>query len=110
MSSSKESIPEVVDFSSLLPPFGSWKSKIEGWLREDTPKFDIGGFVVGTAVQEARVLGKSPGVVAGIPFATAVFEACQCECEWLVAEGAEISEDAAKAKAPVAVVKGPANK
>ena len=108
--SSQASRKEVVDFSALLPPFGSWKSKIEGWLREDTPKFDIGGFVVGTEVQEARVLGKSPGVVAGIPFATAVFDACQCKVEWLVAEGAEITEEAAKEKREVAVVTGPANK
>ena len=108
--SSQSSQAEAVDFSSLLPPFGTWKSKIDDWLREDAPKFDIGGFVVGSGLQEAKILGKSPGVVAGIPFATAVFKACGCECTWLVVEGSEVSQEQAKVKAEIALVKGPANK
>jgi len=32
---------------------------ITDWLEEDCPSFDYGGFVVGEAPAEARLLGKS---------------------------------------------------
>ena len=41
----------------LLPP--SYKRMVAEWLEEDCPSFDIGGFVVGEEVMEARLLGKS---------------------------------------------------
>jgi hypothetical protein len=41
----------------LLPP--SWKNMVSDWLKEDTPSFDYGGFVVGESLQEAHLLGKS---------------------------------------------------
>lgn len=44
------------NLAHLLPP--SWKAVITGWLAEDTPSFDFGGFVVGEEVQEAYLLGK----------------------------------------------------
>lgn len=39
-------------------PLG-YRRKITEWLEEDCPSFDYGGFVVGEAVKEARLLGKS---------------------------------------------------
>jgi len=98
------------DFSTLLPPSGRWKQVIHEWLQEDVPKFDIGGFVVGRGVTTARLLGKTPGVLAGVPFANEVFEALGCEIEWLLNEGEEVTPEAAKQKAPVAVVHGPVNR
>ena len=54
------------EYANLLPVgvggSGSWTAKIRSWLAEDIPKFDIGGFVVGDAVSEAKILMKSPGV------------------------------------------------
>ncbi len=43
--------------SHLLPQ--SYKRMVASWLEEDTPSFDYGGFVVGEAPGEARLLGKS---------------------------------------------------
>lgn len=41
----------------LLPL--SYKRLISEWLAEDCPDLDYGGFVVGEAPAEARLLGKS---------------------------------------------------
>ncbi len=41
----------------LLPH--NYKRMISDWLEEDCPSFDYGGFVVGEAPAEARLLGKS---------------------------------------------------
>jgi hypothetical protein len=41
----------------LLPQ--SYKRMVAEWLEEDCPSFDYGGFVVGEAPGEARLLGKS---------------------------------------------------
>lgn len=62
----------------LLPP--TYKSLISSWLHEDCPSFDYGGFVVGDAPAKARLLGKSEGIVAGIPFFSEVFTQLGCEC------------------------------
>lgn len=43
--------------SHLLPQ--NYKRAISEWLAEDCPDFDYGGFVVGDAPAEARLLGKS---------------------------------------------------
>jgi nicotinate-nucleotide pyrophosphorylase (carboxylating) len=94
------------DYTTLLPP--SWKKEVKLWLEADTPKLDWGGFVVGDTVMTASILGKSPGVIAGTPFADAVFEALGCSTEWLRREGEVISAEQAAAKEPVARVTGPA--
>ncbi len=39
---------------------------------------DYGGFVVGEGMGEARLLGKSPGIVAGVPFFEEVFRQLDC--------------------------------
>jgi len=61
----------------LLPP--TYKSTIASWLAEDTPSFDYGGFVVGEDPCEARLLGKSAGILAGVPFFDEVFAQLGCE-------------------------------
>lgn len=41
----------------LLNP--NYKTEVTRWLAEDCPSFDYGGFVVGDAPSEAKLLGKS---------------------------------------------------
>lgn len=95
----------------LLPP--SWTSIISAWLAEDTPSFDYGGFVVGAAPAEARLLAKSPGVLAGVPFFDEIFRQLGCSVEWHIAEGEHVGaggqhEGTEKEKRQhVATVKGP---
>jgi len=75
------------DFSHLLPP--NWKPQVVAWLDEDTPSFDYGGFVVGEAEREAFLLGKgkSPAVLAGVPFFNEVFNHLGCDVVWHMQEG-----------------------
>ncbi|KAL8689464.1 MAG: hypothetical protein Q9218_004869 [Villophora microphyllina] len=69
----------------LLPP--TYKRMISAWLEEDCPNFDYGGFVVGDVVKEARLLGKSEGMLAGVPFFNEVFRQLDCTVEWHIHEG-----------------------
>ncbi|CAK9786223.1 nicotinate-nucleotide pyrophosphorylase [Cutaneotrichosporon oleaginosum] len=89
------------NLAHLLPP--SWKEVIPSWFAEDTPSFDWAGFVVGEDEQEAILWGKSGGIVAGVPFFTAIFAYVNCTVEWLVPEGTEIP---AGSKTKVAIVRG----
>ncbi len=89
------------NLAHLLPP--SWKEAIPGWFAEDTPSFDWAGFVVGEDEQEAILWGKSGGIVAGVPFFTAIFAYVNCTVEWLVPEGTEIPDGS---KTKVAIVRG----
>ena len=66
------------------------KELVRAWLREDTPHFDFGGYVVGENKEKAQLLGKSAGILAGKPFVDAVFRELDCDVEWLVSEGEEI--------------------
>ena len=91
------------NLAHLLPP--SWKKTVAIWLEEDTPSFDYGGFVVGDAPAEARLLAKSPGIVAGAPFFDEVFRQLECSVDWHVSEGEEVAVDGRKQH--VATVKGP---
>lgn len=89
--------------ADLLPP--SWTAIIAAWLAEDTPSFDYGGFVVGSGPAEARLLAKSAGVLAGVPFFNEVFKQLGCTVEWQAQEGEEVGVK--EKKQCVAVVKGP---
>ncbi|KAH8688858.1 nicotinate-nucleotide pyrophosphorylase [Talaromyces proteolyticus] len=73
----------------LLP--STYKRLIADWLEEDCPSFDYGGFVVGEAAGEANLLGKSAGIVAGVPFFDEVFAQLGCTVEWHVHEGEAIT-------------------
>ncbi|KAL9076360.1 MAG: hypothetical protein Q9161_001076 [Pseudevernia consocians] len=69
----------------LLPQ--TYKCMVSAWLEEDCPSFDYGGFVVGESMAEAKLLGKSPGMVAGVPFFDEVFRQLDCTVEWHISEG-----------------------
>ncbi|KAM5480232.1 nicotinate-nucleotide diphosphorylase (carboxylating) [Microsporum canis] len=91
------------DLSHLLPL--NYKRIISTWLEEDCPSFDYGGFVVGEVDGEAKLLGKSKGIVAGVPFVNEVFAQLGCTVDWNVKEGDQIE--------PVtvcAIVRGPMRK
>ena len=77
-------------------------------MATDIPKFDIGGFVVGSKEEEALLLAKSPGVICGRPFFDAVFSALDCKVEWFRAEGDVVTPEEAKKKLVVGRVVGPA--
>jgi len=51
-----------------------------GWVRDDVPSIDIGGLVVGDQLEEAYLLGKSKGILAGVPFFNG---AIQCRYHFL---------------------------
>lgn len=68
--------PQDRQLAHLLPP--TYTHLITSWLAEDCPSLDYGGFVVGDGAGEARLLGKSPGVLAGVPFFVEVFRQCGC--------------------------------
>lgn len=92
----------------LLPQ--NYKRQIAFWLEEDCPSLDVGGFVVGDAPGEARLLCKSPGVVAGVPFFDEVFAQLDCTVDWHVSEGDSITAQDATAKRHCATVQGPMRK
>ncbi|KAJ5114623.1 hypothetical protein NUU61_000382 [Penicillium alfredii] len=77
------------DLRHLLP--SNYKRMIASWLEEDCPSLDYGGFVVGESEGEARLLGKSKGIVAGVPFFDEVFSQLGCSIEWHVSEGDSLS-------------------
>ena len=52
------------------------------WLKEDTPNFDYGGFVVGEKEETAILLMKSEGILAGRPFFDAIFKELDCKVKW----------------------------
>ncbi|KAK3168083.1 hypothetical protein OEA41_004529 [Lepraria neglecta] len=87
----------------LLPQ--TYKRMVSTWLEEDCPSFDYGGFVVGEAMAEAKLLGKSPGMVAGVPFFDEVFRQLDCTVEWHHPEGTTF-----KPITHIATVRGPVRK
>nr|XP_037268350.1 nicotinate-nucleotide pyrophosphorylase [carboxylating]-like [Rhipicephalus microplus] len=76
------------------------------WLREDQPSLDVGLYVVGEADCTAYLWCKSPGVLAGVPFANAVLAQLDCDIKWLRNEGewlhpvAKVAELAALLREP----------
>ncbi|KAK0628195.1 Quinolinate phosphoribosyl transferase [Bombardia bombarda] len=93
----------ALDF--ILP--ATIRTSVTAWLAEDTPSFDVGGFVVGSDLRTATLWGKSSGIVAGIPFFNEVFNQVGCTVEWHVREGSHIQVHAGKTA--LATVTGPAN-
>lgn len=92
------------NFSTLLNK-ATVREHVQQWLREDTPSFDYGGFVVGEAQETALLLCKSKGTLAGVPFFNAVFEELGCSVEWKYPE-----EVVVEPISTIAVVKGNVNK
>ena len=64
------------NLAHLLNP--NYKTDVTRWLAEDCPSFDYGGFVVGDDVKEAKLLGKSEAILAGVPFFDEVFRQLDC--------------------------------
>ena len=97
------------NYTHLLPPH--YKTLVTSWLHEDSPSFDYGGFVVGSAPSTATLYCKSPGVLAGVPFVDEVFAQLGCVVDWKVKEGAFVDTNAvAGGKVVVAIVSGPAGR
>ncbi|KAI8968992.1 Quinolinate phosphoribosyl transferase [Mycotypha africana] len=94
---------EKSNFSHLLAT--NYKTLITGYLEEDIPSFDYGGFVVGEKEQKAILYCKAEGVVAGVPFFDEVFRQLDCKVEWNVKEGDYLQP---KGKQAVATVTGKA--
>jgi nicotinate-nucleotide pyrophosphorylase (carboxylating) len=94
-------------FHHLLPP--TFKEEVLRWVHDDCPSFDVGGFVVGDDIQVANLYCKEDSVLAGVPFANAIFEALSLQVFWNVEEGETISmpiSEEKKGKVVVAVVEG----
>ncbi|KAL7679196.1 putative nicotinate-nucleotide pyrophosphorylase, aldolase-type TIM barrel [Plasmopara halstedii] len=101
----KNSMAEMSNFAHLLPP--TWTKHVQLWLEDDIPSFDVGGFVVGETEETALLIGKSEGVLAGVPFFTEVFRSLGCQVEWLIHEGDEVKPNSVPGgKVPVAKVTG----
>ena len=92
-------------FAHCLPP--SFRDEVRGWIREDCPNIDIGGFVVGDKAETAHLLCKQSGHLAGVPFAQAVFEELGLSTTWNFEEGAYMDTTASSSgKVVVCVVMG----
>jgi nicotinate-nucleotide pyrophosphorylase (carboxylating) len=92
-------------FAGLLPP--TYKEEVIQWIKEDCPKTDIGGFVVGNKVESASLYCKSSTVLSGVPFVNVVLEYCSLSVDWLFEEGTFIDVEG-NGKVKVAIVHGPA--
>jgi len=81
--------------------------QVHTWVKEDTPGFDFGGYVVGEREVTAFLFAKSHGYLAGIPFVEAVFEHFGVQISWEqgVTDGMKLEPDS---PLRIAVVKGPA--
>uniref|UniRef100_T1J5D4 Nicotinate-nucleotide pyrophosphorylase [carboxylating] n=1 Tax=Strigamia maritima TaxID=126957 RepID=T1J5D4_STRMM len=79
-----------IEMSNLISPINI-QTLVRGWLLEDSPAFDIGGAIVGNTLTTAHLFGKSPGILAGIPFVNAVFGELDCKVEWHYREGNELA-------------------
>ncbi|XP_068100213.1 nicotinate-nucleotide pyrophosphorylase [carboxylating] [Hyperolius riggenbachi] len=69
----------------LLLPRSRLQQLARDWLAEDAPGLDIAGWAAcrgGQQCQEAVLLCKSSGVLAGSPFFQAVCEEAGCSVEW----------------------------
>lgn len=94
----------MATFAHLLPP--SFEKETLQWLEDDCPSFDVGGFVVGEKVETAYLYCKSGCVLAGVPFANAIFRHLGLSVRWLVEEGVKIEVDGDITKVVVAHVTG----
>ena len=77
-----------------LPPRFKLLELARQYLDDDVPSMDVGGYVVGQEQTQANIFFKSEGVVAGIPFAQAVFDVVGCTVKWNFDEGTVLSPNA----------------
>jgi len=90
-------------YEHLLPP--GYKEETKRWLHDDCPTFDIGGFVVGEKIEEAHLYCKESCILAGKPYASAVFEHLELDVTWNYSEGDYINVDDKK-KVSIATIRG----
>eukprot|EP01033_Poteriospumella_lacustris_P017547 gene17547-12555_t len=75
-----------MSFAHILPPH--YKREVLQWLEDDCPSFDVGGFVVGEKEETALLYCKTDGaVLAGVPFADAIFDHLGVAVTWFFKEG-----------------------
>ena len=84
------------------------KDEVHLWLKDDCPKMDVGGFVVGEKLETASLYCKSFAILAGVPFANEVFKQCDVSCTWNFAEGSVLNAGSGTSKIVVAKVTGKA--
>jgi nicotinate-nucleotide pyrophosphorylase (carboxylating) len=94
------------DFSALLPPTAF--SCIEGWIHDDMPTTDVGGFVVGDKEETADLWCKSSCIVAGKAYAQAVFDFFGLDVKWECVDGQKV--EVSGGKIAIATVSGPCRK
>ena len=94
----------AANFSTLLHPI-NLHEQVCLWLKEDTPSFDYGGFVVGNSEEKAVIICKANGELAGSVFVDAIFGELGCTVTWFAQDGDSISK-----AMKVATVIGPVNK
>ncbi|XP_057261558.1 nicotinate-nucleotide pyrophosphorylase [carboxylating] [Pezoporus wallicus] len=90
----------------VLPP-PSLRVLALHWLQEDTSPFDPASSLSGDGgrgLARAQLVSKSAGVLAGLPFAEAVFRELGCELRALLPEGSALPG----ARTAVAELRGPA--
>mmetsp|Transcript_43516 Transcript_43516/g.70527 ORF Transcript_43516/g.70527 Transcript_43516/m.70527 type:complete len:345 (+) Transcript_43516:60-1094(+) len=75
-------------FRLMLPQH--FEDDIRMYLRQDMPCFDIGAFVVGDKPVVAKLLAKTDGVLAGVPFFDEVFKQLGCTVTWGCEEGSAV--------------------
>ena len=88
----------------LLPP--GYKDEIKKWIKDDCPTFDIGGYVVGDKIENAHLYCKDSCILAGKPYASAVFEYLELDVVWFYNEGDVINIDEKNKKIKIAIIKG----
>ncbi|XP_010725525.2 nicotinate-nucleotide pyrophosphorylase [carboxylating], partial [Meleagris gallopavo] len=76
--------------SSLLPP-PHLHTLARHWLQEDCPGLDPAALLVGLSPRLARIVCKSQGLLAGLPFVDAVWAELGCRSSWKVPEGSHVT-------------------
>lgn len=90
--------------SNILHPL-RLEELARNWLLEDASSFDYAGGCIDSCESEFLIFMKSPGILAGIPFANAVFAQLGLTPEWFKEDG-----DWVTPITEIARICGPANK
>ncbi|XP_032297790.1 nicotinate-nucleotide pyrophosphorylase [carboxylating] isoform X2 [Coturnix japonica] len=86
-----------------LLPVPQLRSLARHWLHEDCPGLDPAAMLVGLQPISARIVCKSRGLLAGLPFVDAILDELGCSAQWRLPEGSHVTPNA-----EVALLKGPA--
>lgn len=80
------------------------------WLEEDCPSFDHAAVAASDAPRTATLYAKSPLVLAGAPFFSAVFARVACTVDWIHPDGHHVADASSSHKVALATVSGPASR